>query len=336
MKAAVTQGAGRPLAITELPDPTPATGELIVRVDACGVCGSDLHLAQHVDLPGLVLGHEFCGTVEAVDPSVASEWREGARVAVFPLAACGQCVFCEAGYLSKCASAQQLGLHRPGGFAEYAALPVTSAYRLPDHLDASVGAMVEPLAVAHHALDRTPRPLDEPVLVIGGGPVGAAVALWARHRGAREVMVSDPIAHRRTLAERVGATATVDPATDDVADAFVALTGHLPGVVVECVGNPGLIQVAADVAAIDGHVTVVGVCMVDDAMSPLVALQKELSVQYVLYYRRADFEASIAALQSGALDPTPMLTGTTGFDAFAERFESLSHPTTDCKVLLTP
>ncbi len=336
MKAAVTQGAGRPLAITVVPDPTPSVGELVVRVDACGICGSDLHLAQHVDLPGLVLGHEFCGTVVAVDPAVGSTWREGERVAVFPLAACGTCDFCASGYLSKCSAAQQLGLHRPGGFAEYAALPATSAYRLPDSLDDASGAMVEPLAVAHHALDRTPRPRDEPILVIGGGPVGAAVAMWARARGAREVVVSDPIEHRRTLAERVGATATVDPTRDDVASAFAALTGHLPGVVIECVGNPGLIQTATDVAATDGHVTVVGVCMVEDSISPLVALQKELSVQYVLYYRRADFDASITALHTGELDPAPMLTGTTGFGSFVERFSSLSNPTTDCKVLLTP
>jgi (R,R)-butanediol dehydrogenase / meso-butanediol dehydrogenase / diacetyl reductase len=190
--------------------------------------------------------------------------------------------------------------------------------------------------VAHHALDRTPRPPDEPILVIGGGPVGAAVALWARYRGAREVVVSDPIEHRRTLAERIGATATVDPNREDVASAFVALTGHRPGVVIECVGNPGLIQSATDVAAVDGHVTIVGVCMVDDAITPLVALQKELSLQYVLYYQRADFDASITALQFGALDPTPMLTGSTGFESFADRFSSLSNPTKDCKVLLIP
>ncbi len=333
MKVAVTQGSGQPLAVVEHPDPSPGADDLVVRVDACGICGSDLHLAQHVDLPGLVLGHEFCGTVVA---TTSAAFHDGARVAVFPLAGCGSCAFCAAGYLAKCANYQQLGLHRPGGFAEYAVVPASSAYRIPDHLDDAAGAMVEPLAVAHHALDRTPRPPEEPVLIIGGGPVGAAVALWARHRGAREVVVSDPVDHRRALAERVGATASIDPSRDDVASEFARLTGAAPGVVIECVGNPGLIQHAFDVAATDAHVTVVGVCMVPDAISPLVALNKELSVQYVLYYRRADFDASIAALAAGSLDASALVTGTVGFEAFADRFAGLAQPTTDCKVLLTP
>ncbi len=336
MKAAITQGAGRPLAVVDFPDPTPAPGELVVHVDSCGICGSDLHLAQHVDLPGIVLGHEFCGTVVAIGADCDPAWREGDRIAGYPLVGCGDCAYCRSGSVSKCASAAQLGLQRPGGFAEYTALAAAGAFRIGDHLDDQLGAMVEPLAVAHHALDRTPRPPEEPVLVIGGGPVGAATALWARHRGARHVVVSDPVAHRRELCEAVGATATIDPSVDDVASAFVALTGHLPGVVVECVGNPGMIQHATDVAAIDGHVTVVGVCMVPDQLAPLGALQKELSTQFVLYYRMADFAATIAALDTGALDPSPMVTGQVGFDALADRFASLSHPTTDCKVLLTP
>jgi (R,R)-butanediol dehydrogenase/meso-butanediol dehydrogenase/diacetyl reductase len=148
--------------------------------------------------------------------------------------------------------------------------------------------------------------------------------------------VSDPVAHRRELAEQVGATATIDPSTADVAGEFARLTGHLPGVVVECVGNPGMIQHATDVAAIDGHVTVVGVCMVPDQLAPLAALQKELSTQFVLYYRRHDFEATIAALDAGSLDPHPLVTGEVAFDAFADRFASLGAPTTDCKVLLRP
>lgn len=335
MRAAVLEHAGGLLAVTDLPEPEPGPGEVLVRVTACGICGSDLHLSDVLELPGLVLGHEICGTVAGLGPGVAG-WSIGDRIAGFPLVGCEECDACLAGATSKCLRAAQLGLQRPGGFAEYTTLAASSAFGLPDVLDDHAGALVEPLAVAHHALDCTPRAFDEPVLVIGGGPVGAAVALWAHHLGAREVVVTDPVTHRRELAERVGATLTVDPTTEDVASAFARRCGRLPRVVVECVGIPGMIQHAMDVAAPDAQVTVVGVCMTTDEITPLVGLQKELLAKFVLYYRKADFTATIAALSEGLLDPHAMVTGTTSIEALPDRFQSLKQPTEDCKVILEP
>jgi (R,R)-butanediol dehydrogenase/meso-butanediol dehydrogenase/diacetyl reductase len=335
MRAVVTQGSAKRLTTAEVPEPEPGAGELLVRVRACGICGSDLHLSDALDVEGLVLGHEFSAEVVEVGPDVVG-WAAGDRIAGFPVVGCGTCVQCRAGAPAKCATMSQLGLHRPGAFAEYTTLAAAGAFRLPDSIDDHVGALVEPLAVAHHALDRTPRAPDAPVLVIGGGPVGAAVALWARHLGAREVMVSDPVPHRRELAERVGATATVDPVTQDVASEFARVAGEAPGVVVECVGVPGMIQHAMDVAGVDARVTVVGVCMGQDEILPITALFKELATQYVLYYRTADFGATIRELASGALDPAPLFTGTTTMDELPERFESLKHPSFDCKVVLEP
>jgi len=335
MRAAVVEHAGDLLSVTDVPEPEPAPGELLIRVRACGICGSDLHLSDVFDIPGLVLGHEICGEVVALGPGVEG-WRLGDRIAGFPLVGCERCEACLVGATSKCAHAAQLGLQRPGGFAEYTTLAATSAFRLPDALDDHAGALVEPLAVAHHALDCTPRPFDEPLLVIGGGPVGAAVALWGHQLGAREVVVTDPVAHRRELAERVGATLTVDPTTEDVASAFAKHCDTLPKVVVECVGIPGMIQHAMDVAAPDAHVTVVGVCMTTDQIVPLIGLQKELAAKFVLYYRKADFAATIAALAEGRLAPHVLVTGTTGIDALPERFQALKQPTEDCKVILEP
>ena len=335
MRAAVTQGTQTPLAIAELDDPTPLAGEVVVQITACGICGSDLHLSDALDFPGIVLGHEFAGVVTELGPDVHG-WKVGERVAGFPLVGCGVCEACDAGATSKCLQAAQLGLQRPGAFAEYTTIAASSLFRIPDSIDNTGGALVEPLAVAHHALDRTPRDLEEPVLIIGGGPVGAAVALWARHLGAREVVVTDPVSHRRELAESVGATATIDPSTEDVASAFFKQCNALPGVVVECVGIPGMIQHAMDVAGPDARVTVVGVCMTDDQITPLVPLQKELSAQFVLYYRKADFTATIDALTAGELRPEVLVTGTIGLDELPDRFASLKHPTTDCKVIVTP
>jgi (R,R)-butanediol dehydrogenase/meso-butanediol dehydrogenase/diacetyl reductase len=336
MRAAVTRAIGEPLVVTDLADPEPASGELLVRVTACGVCGSDLHLADAFDAPGLVLGHEFAGEIVEIGPGVEEPLHVGQRIAGFPLVGCGRCESCIAGATSKCIQAEQLGLQRPGAFAELVTMASRGAFPLPESIDDRHGALVEPLAVAHHALDRTPMEQGDPVLVIGGGPVGVAVALWARHFGSREVIVSDPIAHRRELAEQMGATATIDPRTEDVASAFDRVAGGRPGIVIECVGLPGLIQHAMDVAGNDARVTVVGVCMANDALFPLTALQKELSTQYVLYYRMRDFSQTIAALDAGRIDPSPFMTGTFGLDALPDRFEALKHPTTECKILVEP
>ena len=336
MRAVVTQGIQQPLVVEERPEPSPGPGELLVRVTACGICGSDLHLADALDLPGLVLGHEFSAEIVELGPGVDDQWQPGDRIAGFPLVGCGKCEFCRAGATSKCDQAEQLGLQRPGGFAEYVTLAADGAFRLPETIDAHLGALVEPLAVAHHALDRTPMERGEPVLIIGGGPVGLATALWARHFGAREVVVSDPVAQRRDLAERLGATATIDPTTEDVAGAFARLTGGLPGVVIECVGVAGMIQHAADVAAIDGRVTIVGVCMTNDQVTPFTALQKELTTQYVLYYRKADFRRTIETLHAGRIDPRPLITDSISLDDLPERFEALKHPTDEAKIIVEP
>lgn len=335
MRAAVMQGRGEPLAIEDVPDPSPTDEQVLLRVDACGICGSDLHIADAADRPGHVLGHEFAGRVVSVGDA-ARGVEEGERVAVFPLAGCGACPACLAGRPSRCAGAQLVGGGLPGAYAEYVAVSPRQAFRLPDHVDQRHGALVEPLAVALHAWDRTAAPTGAPVLVLGGGPVGQAVALWARRFGASDVVLSDPVAHRRELAGRVGATATVDPKAQDVREAFADATGSLPTIVIECVGVPGMIQSAFELAEPDGRVTVVGMCIGTDQITPTTAMGKELAAQFVLFYTEADFALAIRALERRSIDPAPLLTDTVSLDALPGRFEALKHPTTECKVIIEP
>ena len=260
MRAVVTRSIGEELVVADVADPVPGVGEVLVRVSVCGVCGSDLHLSDVLDAPGVVLGHEFAGEIVEIGPDVAEPLRVGQRIAGFPLVGCGHCDACLTGATSKCAGVEQLGFQRPGAFAEMVTLAGRGAFPLPESIDDRHGALVEPLAVAHHALDRTAMARGEPLLVIGGGPVGAAVTLWARHFGAREVVVSDPVAHRRELAAQVGATADGRP--DDGGRCFgVRPRRRRParrGRGVRRVA--GLIQHAMDVAGNDARVTVVGAC----------------------------------------------------------------------------
>jgi threonine dehydrogenase-like Zn-dependent dehydrogenase len=169
--------------------------------------------------------------------------------------------------------------------------------------------------------------------------VGLAVALWARALGAREVVVSDPLEHRRALAASVGAT-PLDPADQDIAEAFADIAGAAPRVVVECVGRPGVIQQAMEIAATDGQVTSVGACMVPDSFHPLVATSKELTLQFVVYYRHRDFTQTLAYLSSARLDPGPLVTGHVTLEELPARFDALMGRNLDCnfdcKVLIHP
>ncbi len=335
MRAAVFTSGQPCLSVEQVPDPTPGPGDLILRVDACGICGSDLHMAHALkDLPGIIFGHEFCGTVVARGAQ-AHGYREGDRVVGLPLFGCGHCSACISGAVEKCPQAELTGAQRPGAYAEYVAVSAAESFPVPDGMSEDLGALVEPLAVAHHALERSPREPGEPVLVLGAGPVGLAVALWARALGAREVVVSDPVAHRRALAERIGA-ASIDPTNQDVAAAFATVTGGPPRVVLECVGRPGVIAHAMEVAATDAHVTLVGACLAPDTFHPLVPTGKELTLQFVIYYRRRDFTQTLAALSAARLDPSPLVTGHVGLDELPARFDALLGENSDCKVLIHP
>jgi D-arabinose 1-dehydrogenase-like Zn-dependent alcohol dehydrogenase len=182
MRAAVTTGEGD-FEVVTLPDPTPGPDELIVRVAACGVCGSDLK-AQPLMPPGTVMGHEFGGEVVAVG-AVASGWREGMRAAVLPLASCGGCARCADGSVAHCPSVRYIGMGQDaGGFSDLAVVPTRSAFLFPDDLPATFAALVEPFAVGLHGVRRADVGYGSHVVVIGAGGVGLTTLAWARLAGA--------------------------------------------------------------------------------------------------------------------------------------------------------
>lgn len=326
MRAAVVN-AEKSFDIVEVPDPTPRPGELVLRVHACGICGSDLKAVANMPT-GLVMGHEFCGSVVATGAG-AEGWAEGTRVAALPLIGCGGCVPCLTGDVAHCATVDMIGVGgSSGGYAEYVRVSAREALVLPEAVPFDQGALVEPLAVGLHAVARAQLQPGDDVLVIGAGPVGLAVALWARQSGASRVVVSDPVAHRRASALRLGATDAVDPDAGGPEGLF--------GVVFECVGTPGMIATALSSAAVHGRVIIAGVCTKPDTFVPVLALMKELTVHFVVYYRRQDFAVTVDHLAQGRLPLDGFVTGAVGLDGFADAFTALKHPTEQCKVLVHP
>lgn len=339
MRAAVYEASGRPLAIHEVPDPRPGKDQIIIEVARAGICGSDLHVTEHGVIPrGVILGHEFAGTVVELGAEVQGGWTIGDRVTALPVQACRECDACAVGLPALCRTGRFTGmtLEFPGAYARYVAARASMLQRLPGGVAFTDGAMVEPLAVAHHAVELAAIRKGDSVLIIGAGPIGAGATLFARLAGARHVIVSEPAARRRDIALQLGATAVIDPATEDVAARCVALGGAPPQVVIECVGNPGLMQKALEAAGIRGRVVIAGVCFSEDRILPVVGLMKEINVQFSQCYTERDFEAVIDAIARGEAKPAPMHSQTIGLGELPRCFEALRTNPGDCKVLIDP
>lgn len=345
MKAAVFKAVGEPLAIEDVAVPEPGPGDLILKVTACGICGSDLHMTQVCDHdggmsplpPGAVMGHEFAGEVVEAGRDAAADWRAGTRVCALPYIACGACAQCLAGNGRWCASSTYMGLGKlAGAYAEYVRVGAFEALRLPDGVDDSAGALVEPLAVGLHAVNKAGLQPGDTVLVIGAGPIGLAIALWCRFFGARHVVVSDLVSDRVARAAQFGATDGIDAAHENTVGRFKQIAGARPDVVFDAVGVPGSQQLAMDCAPAGGRVVVAGVCMQPDRILPVKAITKELQVNYVFMYLKQDFAFAIDMLAQGRIDASAMITDTVGFDGFPQAFEALKTPTTQCKVMLVP
>jgi (R,R)-butanediol dehydrogenase/meso-butanediol dehydrogenase/diacetyl reductase len=345
MKAAVFDAPGRPLKIDEIPDPVPGPGDLVLRVMACGICGSDLHLSDVSGtgggvrpLPaGAVMGHEFAGEVVDAGREVRDVWKIGARATALPLTSCGRCAACLSGNGGRCAGGALLGLGAaPGAYAQYVLVSAHESIRLPESVGYRAGATVEPVAVGLHAVHAARLQPGDSVLVMGAGPIGLAVALWSRFFGARHVVVSDLVPARLERAQRIGATACIDASHENVAERAKEIVGERPQVVIDCVGVPGTQQLAMDYAPANGRIVVAGVCMEPDRILPVKAITKELQVNYVIGYRREDFAFVVDMLAAGRIDTEPMISGAVTFDTFPTTFESLKHSKTDCKVLLEP
>ncbi len=337
MQAAVLPALGKPLEIREVPDPKPGASDLVLRVRACGICGSDLHAASlPPGLPaGSVMGHEFAGEVVEVGRDAAAHFKPGERVCALPYISCGRCAACLTGDGMRCPQIVTTGLGTsPGAYAEFVKVGMGETLRLPDAVGFREGALVEPLSVGLHAVHEARLEPGANVLVIGAGPIGLAVAVWARFFGARTLMVSEKAAGRRALAERFGATHVIDPASEMAGPAFVKAAGAPPEVIFECVGVPGMIQQCVLLAPPRARIIVVGVCMQPDMLFPAFAIVKELTLRFVVGYRKQDFQLTLDMLANQRIAGAAMVTDSVDLARLPAAFEALKQPTTQCKVML--
>lgn len=334
MRAAVFKGPGRPLEIETLPDPEPLEGELVIRVGSCGICGSDLHMTDGhgaIQVPaGHILGHEFAGEVVAVGKGV-ERFKVGDRVTSMPTVGCGHCPACLKGEPKWCPQRGSM----QGGYGEYLRTKATSASKLAANLTLEDGALVEPLAVGLHGVERAGMKVGDKVLVIGAGPVGLAAIYWARRMGAGRIVATAASNRRADMALAMGANGFVvssDSAVQEVQEAL----GGAPDIVFECVGLPGMIELSCNHVKPTGTVCVLGFCTEVDKLLPVTPLFKEANIIFAILYSLRDFQVSIDTLDAGSVEPRVMITDRIGLDETPAMFEALRQRSTQCKVLIDP
>ena len=248
MKAAVWHGP-RDLRVEEITEPEPGPGQVLVEVSRNGICGSDLHTyvgsgAATLHVPGVVLGHEFAGTVRAVGDGV-DDLAPGSAVAVAPIEWCGNCASCRRGTPNLCRTLALYGGYRlplHGGLAPLVVVSRRAAFSVPDGLGVVEAALTEPLAVAVHAVRRAPNLLGAAVAVLGAGPIGVAVLQSVVAAGASVVIVSELSLARRALAARLGATVALDPREDDLRAAVRDVTVDGADVVFDTAGAQAALE----------------------------------------------------------------------------------------------
>jgi threonine dehydrogenase-like Zn-dependent dehydrogenase len=348
------------IVVDELPEPVPASGQVLVKTLVCGICGSDLHARKHAHrmvelsrhIPGrkpmdlsrdVVFGHEFCCEILDHGPGTQRKLKPGTRVCSLPA-------------LLTAEGPRGIGYSNEniGGYAERMLLSEPLLLEVPNGLAAEHAALTEPLAVGVHAVAKANVRGDEVPLVIGCGPVGLAVIAALRLKKLHPIVAADYSPARRLLAQQLGADIVVDPArtqpyatwaehaamsAEEIAarPPLQAMVPALkPALIFECVGIPGLLEQVFEGAPRDARIVVVGVCMETDRSEPMLGIMKELNVQYVLGYTPDEFADALRLIAEGEVDAAALVTATVGIDGVGQAFADLANPERHIKILVEP
>ncbi len=321
MKAAYYQ-ARREIDVRETPDPEPGPGDVLIRVRACGICGTDQHIFEGHFFPSypLIGGHELAGEVIALGPQVETAAREGDRVAVDPCLFCGSCFFCQRGQGNHCLRWNAIGVTRDGGFADYVVAPAANVYPVGE-MAYEVAAFIEPISCVVYGLQRLRIPLGANALIYGAGPIGLLMLQLVKHGGASTVAVVDLKQEKLEVARSLGA--------DEVVAAGAAADGALReisplgfDVVVDCTGVPSVVEHMFTHVRSNGKLLFFGVNPSDArvAISPYDVYRKDLEI-YGSFSLRYTFHDALALLQSGVVDVKPLLSDRLPIDRFPEALE---------------
>ncbi len=351
MKAAVWFGK-KDVKVVDVPEPaSPRKGWVKIEVEWCGICGSDLHeyLAGPIFIPvgqphpltggtaPIILGHEFSGTIVEIGEDVEN-WQVGDRVSPDACQVCWECYWCKRMDYPCCEKLAFTGLHIDGAFARYVNVPAYCLYKLPDSMTMEQGALVEPIAVALHAIRRAPVVAGDNVVVIGAGTIGLAVLQAARAAGAAQVIVLEMAKARKEYAEKLGATTVIDPSQcDPIAEVFRLTDGIGADVTIECVGSDKTAPLAIQTTRRRGVTVPVGIFERPSEFNFNDIVFTEKEVKGALAYN-GEFAPAIKMINDGRLNADTMITGKIKLDDIIEKgFEELvNNKDQNIKIIVSP
>ncbi len=327
------------MAVCERPMPEPAAGEVRVRVRYAGICGSDLHIFRghnpFVAYPR-VIGHEFVGTIDAVGVGVDAS-RIGQRVVADPVISCGQCHACRIGRQNVCSRLQVIGVHRDGGFSEYACVPAGNAYVIPDGMPEASASVIEPFAVAANVTHRTGVLAQDVALIYGAGPVGLNLMQVLKRVHGIRAFITDRLDERLALARQCGAgeDEVINTAREPLEQALAArgVEGG-PTLIFDAVCHPAILEEAVRIAAPAGRIGVLGFSPTPSAIPQQELTKKELTL-YASRLNCAMFPTVIDWIAKGLVNPGQIVTHHVDFRDVAGAFAlAEGNPGECCKVLL--
>jgi 2-desacetyl-2-hydroxyethyl bacteriochlorophyllide A dehydrogenase len=336
MKAAVWYG-GKDIRIEDVPTPKIKDDEVLVRVKAVSICGSDVHAYRGVSkrrTPPLVMGHEFSGEIVKLGKSVKG-FKEGTRVVIEPILTCGICRLCRLGRNNICENMSLVGLHLSGAFSEYVSIPASKCHTLPDTVSFEEASLVEPLAVAVHAVTLASLETNEDVCILGSGAVGLMTLQVVNDIGAKKLFVIDTLEYRLDLAKKLGATRTINAKKEDPVKEVLAHGGV--NTVFEAVGHQKTVQQTLSMVQKGGKVIIIGMLDATMELGMLDVTVKEIEIRGSYGYTSKDFKQALTLITKGKVEVKSLITHVLPLHDIAKGFDMLSQGSENViKVVLKP
>ncbi|WP_159721403.1 galactitol-1-phosphate 5-dehydrogenase [Enterococcus sp. CSURQ0835] len=333
--------------IAELEQPSLKANEVLVKVEAAGICGSDIHKMQSGWKYGfpMVMGHEFSGVITAVGTKVTQS-QIGDRVVVVPFMPCNQCVYCKAGKFQLCEHYQMIGSQRYGGFEQFAVVPATNVLKISPKISFEEAAMIEPLAVAAHAVMGLDPQLGDTVVIFGLGTIGILVLQWLQLAGVKKIIGIDIDPAKLAVAKKFGVTETINPQSEPLEQRVLALTDQLGAdLVLECAGSPLTEEEALLVLRKGGKLGYLGIAYADILLHQQAfenIFRREYTIQgfwnsYSAPFPGNEWRNAIAFIEQGKIKLKPLISHRFGLDQIQQAFDLTVNKTESYnKVMLYP
>jgi len=324
--------------ITEVPTPEPKENQVLIKVDYCGLCGTDVHIyyGHPFATYPIVIGHEISGKVAKVGKHVR-RLKEADPVVVNPNMSCGCCYFCQRGKVHLCENLLNTGVKVNGGFAEYVVVDAEYVHPLSPATDLEAASLVEPLSCCIHGTDRARIKSGDTVLVLGAGTVGLIIIQLVKLLGASWIIACDPIEKKRKLAEKLGADFTFNPTTGDIVEFLLKKLGRLPDVVFECVGKKETMQKSWQIAIPGGMVVWFGVADSDEEVlvRPYDVFRRELTIagSFVNPYTT---QRAVELLEAGKVKLKELITHRFSLEDFLRALDTFEKDKERIKILIKP